>query len=112
MFLPGAACYARLRTAAAGGGETMGRLEIEVSGRVQGVWFRASTRDAARRLGLTGWVRNLPDGRVDAVFEGAEEALRRMLEWCRIGPPGARIDHVEVRWGAATGSFDEFSIRP
>ena len=89
----------------------LGRLEIEVSGRVQGVWFRASTRDEARRLGLTGWVRNLPDGRVDAVFEGEEERLRQVLAWCHRGPPGARIDRVEVRWGVATGSFDGFSIR-
>lgn len=89
-----------------------GRLEIVVSGRVQGVWFRASTRDEARRLGLTGWVRNLPDGRVQAIFEGGEDRLRLMLDWCRVGPAGARVDQVDARWGAATDSFEEFSVRP
>jgi acylphosphatase len=90
----------------------MGRLEIVVSGRVQGVWFRAATREQARRLGLAGWVRNLPDGRVEAVFEGQEEPLRQVLAWSHQGPPGAQVEHVEARWGAATHDFDGFSIRP
>lgn len=91
---------------------TPGRLEIVVSGRVQGVWFRAATRAEAGRLGLTGWVRNLPDGRVEAVFEGEREALRQMLDWCRAGPPGARVDRLEERWGTATHGFEDFSVRP
>ena len=93
-------------------GALAARLEIVVSGRVQGVWFRAATREEARRLGLSGWVRNLADGRVEATFEGEEDRLRLMLEWCRTGPPGARVDRVESRWGAATGGFDGFSVRP
>jgi acylphosphatase len=88
-----------------------GRLEIVVSGRVQGVWFRAATREQAGRLGLTGWVRNLPDGRVEALFEGDEERLRLMLDWCGTGPPGARVERVETRWGGATGGFEGFSVR-
>jgi acylphosphatase len=88
------------------------RLEIVVVGMVQGVWFRASTREEARRLGIRGWVRNLPDGRVQAVFEGEEEVLRRMLAWCRVGPPGARVAQVEERWSAATDGFEDFSISP
>lgn len=88
-----------------------GRLEVLVSGRVQGVWFRASTREEALRLGLRGWVRNLPDESVEAVFEGEEEQLRRMLAWCRGGPPGARVDRVEARWGPASGEFAGFSVR-
>jgi acylphosphatase len=88
-----------------------GRLEVVVSGLVQGVWFRASTRDEARRLGLRGWVRNLPDGRVEAIFEGEEQALRRMLDWCNTGPPGAEVLQVEAQWGPATQDFENFSVR-
>lgn len=87
------------------------RLEMVVSGRVQGVWFRASTRKEARRLGLRGWVRNLPDGRVEAVFEGEDERLRQMLDWCHAGPPGAQVCQVDARWGQATHSFQDFSVR-
>jgi acylphosphatase len=88
------------------------RLVIVVSGRVQGVWFRASAREEALRLGLRGWVRNLPDGRVEAVVEGEEQALRQMLAWCRSGPPGARVDQADARWGTATDELEGFSIRP
>lgn len=87
------------------------RLVIVVSGRVQGVWFRISTRKNAIRLGLRGWVRNLPDGRVEAVLEGEEHPLLQMLDWCRIGPPGARVDHADAHWGTATNEPEGFSIR-
>lgn len=86
------------------------RLEACISGRVQGVWFRASTREEALRLGLDGWVRNLPDGRVEAVFEGEAAALETMLAWCRVGPPGARVDVVETSRGPAGGASGGFSI--
>lgn len=86
------------------------RVEIVVEGRVQGVFFRASTREEARRLGLAGWVRNLPGGGVQAVFEGPPEALERMLAWCRTGPPGARVDRLQAAWGEARGEFDGFSV--
>jgi len=82
-----------------------------VSGRVQGVWFRAATREEATRLGLRGWVRNLPDGRVEAIFEGEEGPLRQMLDWCRTGPPGARVLGVDSRWGPPTRVFDDFTVR-
>ena len=85
------------------------RLEVRISGRVQGVWFRASTREEARRRGLDGWVRNLPDGRVEAVFEGEEAALEGMLAWCRLGPPGARVDEVATVHSPATG-LEGFTI--
>ena len=85
------------------------RLAVRVGGRVQGVWFRASTRDEARRRGLDGWVRNLPDGTVEAVFEGEESALEGMLAWCRVGPPGARVETVEENRGTATG-LEGFTI--
>ena len=85
------------------------RLEVLVSGRVQGVWFRAATREEARRLGLQGWVRNLPDGRVEALFEGDESALEGILAWCRVGPPGARVESVETSYGPA-GGLEGFAI--
>ena len=88
------------------------RLEVTVSGRVQGVWFRAATRDQARRLGLSGWVRNLPGGEVQAVFEGERDALESVLSWCRTGPPLAAVARVEAAWGAAAGEFEGFSVRP
>ena len=71
-------------------------MRLSISGRVQGVWYRASTRDAAKSLGLSGWVRNLPDGRVEAMAEGDAVAVDQLLAWCRKGPPGARIDAIEV----------------
>ncbi|NOX44437.1 MAG: acylphosphatase [Caldiserica bacterium] len=87
------------------------RVHITVSGRVQGVFFRANTQEVAQRLGLSGYVRNLPDGRVEVVAEGAEEALRKLIEWCHEGPPLARVERVEVRWENPTGEFSGFHIR-
>ena len=87
------------------------RLEIVVNGRVQGVWFRASARDEALRLGLRGWVSNLADGRVAAVLEGEGYPLRQMLAWCQVGPPGACVEQVDARWETATNEFEDFSIR-
>jgi acylphosphatase len=67
-----------------------------VSGRVQGVWYRDSCRAEARRLGVAGWVRNLRDGRVEAVFEGEPDAVEAMVSWCHEGPPHALVTRVEV----------------
>ncbi len=89
----------------------MKRAHIWVSGRVQGVWYRATARDVARRLGLTGWVRNLPDGRVEIVAEGDKEALNEFIKWCWEGPPLARVDDVKVVWEPYTGEFDTFYVR-
>jgi acylphosphatase len=72
------------------------RVRVVVSGWVQGVFFRASCADQARRRGLGGWVRNLPDGRVEAVFEGEEPQVEAMIDWCGQGPPGARVQAVET----------------
>ncbi len=72
------------------------RVRVLVSGRVQGVFFRATCAELARRVGVGGWVRNLPDGRVEGVFEGAPEQVDAMVEWCRRGPPGARVDDVQA----------------
>ncbi len=81
----------------------MRRAGVTVFGRVQGVFFRASCAKLARELGLSGWIRNAHGGGVEAVFEGADAAVERMVAWCREGPPSARVDRVEVREDAPTG---------
>ncbi len=88
----------------------MKRAHIFVSGSVQGVWFRASTREKAESLLLNGWVRNLPDGRVETVFEGDDEKVEEMVEWCRHGPPLSRVDKVAVTYEMPEGE-KEFAIR-
>jgi acylphosphatase len=90
---------------------TKGRLRIVVTGAVQGVLFRATARDEARRLRLTGWVRNRMDGAVEIVAEGEDEALGRFLQWCAKGPPGARVERVEKEWGEYRGEFQIFEVR-
>jgi acylphosphatase len=76
---------------------------VIVQGSVQGVFFRAEARDRARSLGLAGWVRNVPDGTVEAVFEGEDERVESMVEWCRRGPAGARVENVDVEWSEPKG---------
>ncbi len=76
----------------------MKRAHVWVSGKVQGVWYRANTQKQADRRGLAGWVRNLSDGRVEAVFEGSEQAVEDMIQWCHTGSPMAHVDDVEVEW--------------
>ena len=75
----------------------MRTVRVRISGRVQGVFFRATCARRADELGVSGWVRNLPDGSLEAVFEGRERSIEAMLAWCREGPPYARVDAVEVR---------------
>lgn len=87
------------------------RVHVVISGRVQGVWFRATTKQKAERLGLTGWVRNTYDGNVEAVFEGEENSVQEMLDWCRHGPPLSKVENVEVKNESPTNGFDSFSIR-
>ncbi len=82
-----------------------------VSGMVHGVLFRYHTRELAQRLGLRGWVRNTPDDRVEAVFEGEKEAVERMLEFCRRGPSGARVSNIETKWEQPRGEFSGFEVR-
>ena len=86
------------------------RAHVFVEGHVQGVFFRAETREAASRFGVTGWVRNLYDGRVEAVFEGGEEEVECAVAWCHTGPPHAVVTHVEVSREPYTGTFSTFSI--
>jgi acylphosphatase len=89
----------------------MSRLHVWVRGRVQGVFFRESTRQTAIRLGLHGWVRNLPDGRVEAVFQGDDGACGKALEFVRRGPPSAHVHEVDTRWEDDEEDFADFRIR-
>ena len=82
------------------------RVRVVVSGRVQGVFYRAECASRARAQGLAGYVRNLPDGRVETAFEGEPDAVERMIAWCREGPPLARVETVEVRDEPPAGDPD------
>jgi acylphosphatase len=86
------------------------RAHVFFSGRVQGVFFRAHTRDCAVSLGLTGWVKNTYDGRVEAVFEGEESAVAEAVNWCATRQPYAKVSSREVEMSDATGEFDSFEI--
>ncbi len=86
------------------------RVHVLISGRVQGVFFRDETRQRARKHNVTGWVRNLPDGRVEAVFEGEKGNVERLVEFCKRGPSGARVAQTEVNWEAYTGEFEDLQI--
>jgi acylphosphatase len=84
------------------------RAHLLISGRVQGVYFRQSTLLEAQNLGVNGWVRNLMDGRVEAVFEGEEHAVKTLVNYCRQGPPAARVSNLEVTYGPFKGEFSNF----
>ena len=86
------------------------RAHVSISGRVQGVFYRASTRDMAEQLGLNGWVKNTSDGCVEAVFEGTETAVKEMITWCRKGPRYAEVSNVTVDYTKFLGEFEEFCI--
>jgi len=85
------------------------RARLTITGLVQGVSYRAATVEAARRHGLSGWVRNNPNGSVEAVVEGDEDAVKRLIEWCRTGPPLARVEGVAVSWEPFKNEFDDFT---
>ena len=87
------------------------RAHVYVSGNVQGVFFRDSTRQKAEELGLTGWVKNTPDGRVEAVFEGPTDEVRQMVDWCENGPSQADVDDVEVEYEEPEGDAESFEVR-
>lgn len=86
------------------------RAHVFIAGRVQGVFFRAETQARASRVGMSGWVRNLRDGRVEALFEGDEDAVREMVDFCKAGPPGAQVVDAVVRWELYTGEFRDFKV--
>lgn len=89
----------------------MKRVHVFISGKVQGVWFRAYTEAEAKKLGIKGWVRNLPDGRVEAVFEGENDAVDKMIAWCHKGSPYSQVENVEVIEEPYQGEFIDFKIR-
>lgn len=88
------------------------RAHVFVSGKVQGVFFRDSTRESARALGVSGWVRNCADGRVEAIFEGEEPVVKRILEFVALGPEYADVTNVEVSYQEFIGEYDDFRIEP
>ncbi|MBW1719898.1 MAG: acylphosphatase [Deltaproteobacteria bacterium] len=92
-------------------GKRIKRVHVLVSGRVQGVFFRSNTRAEAKRLGLKGWTKNLPDGRVELVAEGASWAVNELIIWCHKGPDYSRVDKVESYEETPKGKHDEFSVR-
>ena len=87
------------------------RAHLIIKGLVQGVFYRASTQETAIALGLKGWVRNLPDGNVEALFEGPSEKVRDAVTWCRKGPPGANVSEIDEQWSDCTGEFKGFDVK-
>jgi len=86
------------------------RGHLFIQGRVQGVCYRAFTRDLAQSLGLSGWVKNLWDGRVEALFEGRKDLIEKAVATCHAGPPGARVSHIDILWEEYIGDQKGFSI--
>lgn len=86
-------------------------VHVIISGRVQGVWYRVSTKQKAEQLGITGWVKNTVDGCVEAVFEGEENIIEDMIKWCYTGPPNAIVKDVKVKKRTLINNFDDFSIK-
>ena len=87
------------------------RVHIFIRGRVQVVFFRSETMYEAKQLGVTGWVRNIPDGRVEAIFEGEQENVKKLIEFCKRGPLGARVTNADIIWESYTGEFRNFEIK-
>lgn len=87
------------------------RAHVFVSGRVQGVFFRVETRYEAMKQNIVGWVRNTSDGRVEAIFEGEREDVEQLIDFCKSGPPGARVTKIDVQWKEYTREFKAFKIR-
>lgn len=86
------------------------RAHLFISGMVQGVFFRSSTRSEASRIGVEGWVRNLSDGSVEVVAEGEQADVERLVAWCHHGPLGAHVRKVDVQWENYSGDYSSFSI--
>ena len=86
------------------------RAHVRIYGKVQGVFFRMETQQAANKYGVVGWVRNLPDGSVEALFEGDRWRVEKLIKWCETGPPLAEVMDVDVRWEPYSGTYDRFDI--
>lgn len=87
------------------------RARVLISGRVQGVFFREKTRSMAKKIGVTGWVKNLSDGRVEAVFEGSKKSVEKIVNWTKRGPILAKIEGIDIEWQEYKGEFVDFEIR-
>ena len=90
--------------------ENEARAHVIISGRVQGVCFRMETQRAAKRIGVSGWVKNRFDGTVEAVFEGDKKQVDQIIEWCRKGPSLSVVSNLEIAWESFTGEFKNFDI--
>jgi len=86
------------------------KVYLLLSGQVQGVFFRASTRVKAKNLRISGWVKNLPDGKVEIVAEGEKEKLEELISWARKGPITAKVENIEIEWQEYLGEFDSFEV--
>ena len=89
----------------------LSRAHVVVSGMVQGVFFRASAREQAAARGLTGWVKNTAEARVEAIFEGEKQLVEAMIEWCKIGPPSSSVEELKVTWEEPKSDHTAFTIR-
>jgi acylphosphatase len=87
------------------------KAHVVITGKVQGVFFRMETKQAADRYGVQGWARNKSDGSVEALFEGDKEKVASIVEWCRQGPPFAKVNNIDVDWQEYKGEFKDFKIR-
>lgn len=86
------------------------RAHVVVHGRVQGVFYRVTARREAQKRNITGWIKNLSDGHVEAIFEGNNERIIEIIDFCRIGPPLAKVTNIEVYWEKFTGSYESFKV--
>ena len=91
--------------------EDSAQLHMNIRGRVQGVFYRVSARAEASRLGLKGWVRNCPDGSVELLAQGPRPLCEELLRYCHEGPPGARVEEIDVSWSKASGEYSSFDVR-
>ena len=89
----------------------MFQAHLIISGKVQGVFYRASCQEAAQGLGLTGWVKNLPAGEVEVLAQGEKEKIEKLIEWCKKGPAGARVSSVEVKWENILNNSSSFEVK-
>ncbi len=87
------------------------RAHAFISGKVQGVFFRQTTKREADSLGVKGWVCNLPDGRVEAVFEGEEDTVKMIVDFVKFGPPRAKVSNMDLVWGVYSGEFRSFTVK-
>jgi len=87
------------------------QIHMNIRGRVQGVFYRVSARQEALRLGLTGWIRNCPDGSVELLAQGPRPLCEGLLSYCHEGPPGARVDAIDVSWGDPSSEYAGFDVR-